>query len=370
MRKSGNRAVRPLSLRAPNTRSAAAAIGLSAAMLAVPAAAQNQPAESDEVVLDTLQIEDSTADVNPYTVDGAPYLAERSGDNRRTQPLAETPATISVITQTQIRESGLNDLRAILDAQPGITAGTGENGNAFGDRYILRGQEAKSDVFVDGLRDPGLQPRETFAVEQIEITRGPSATFAGRGAAGGSINMITKQASTDYNFNAIELTGGTDNHFRGTIDSNWRLNDNLAVRANFLYLTEDIPDRAPAGHERFGAALSAFVGLGEGVSFLADYYHLTVRDTQDLGVVVANVDNGGAVNFDIPSYAQDEDFQNAAVNVFTGRLRFELGENFTLENMARYGDISNSYLNTSVGVFTRGANDPTGTVRANAPLAF
>ena len=134
----------------------ATAVG-AAAMLASPSLAQTaQTAEPDEVELETLRIEDRTADVNPYTVEGAPYLARVSGDNRRTEPLAETPATISVITQTQIQESGLNDLRTILDAQPGITVGTGENGNAFGDRYIIRGQEAKSDVFIDGLRDPGL----------------------------------------------------------------------------------------------------------------------------------------------------------------------------------------------------------------------
>ncbi|WP_156494572.1 TonB-dependent receptor plug domain-containing protein, partial [Erythrobacter sp. HI0019] len=77
----------------------------------------------------------------------------------------------------------------------GVTIGTGENGNAFGDRYIIRGHEARSDVFVDGLRDPGMTTRETFAVDQIEITKGPSSSFAGRGSTGGAVNSITKKAS-------------------------------------------------------------------------------------------------------------------------------------------------------------------------------
>ena len=84
-------------------------------------------------------------------------------------------------------EATAEDLRQILDAQPGITLGTGENGNAFGDRYIIRGQEARSDVFVDGLRDPGMTIRESFATEQVEISKGPSSSFAGRGTAGGAI---------------------------------------------------------------------------------------------------------------------------------------------------------------------------------------
>ena len=336
----------------------ATAVG-AAAMLASPSFAQTaQTAEPEEVELETLRIEDRTADVNPYTVEGAPYLARVSGDNRRTEPLAETPATISVITQTQIQESGLNDLRTILDAQPGITVGTGENGNAFGDRYIIRGQEAKSDVFIDGLRDPGLQTRETFAIEQLEITRGPSATFAGRGASGGSVNGITKQASTDYSFHAIDLTGGSDNHLRGTIDSNFRLADNFAIRANVLFMTEDVPDRAPARRRRFGAAVAGNLALSETVSVLVDYYHLTVRDRQDLGQAIANVSLGGQPYTDIPAYAQDEDFQNASVDVVTGRVRIAAFDGFHIENAMRYGQTSNGYINTSVARFNRGANDP------------
>ena len=100
-----------------------------------------------------------------------------------------------MLTKAQIEDSGYTDLREILDAQPGITLGTGENGNAFGDRYIIRGQEARSDVFVDGLRDPGMSIRESFAVEQVEISKGPNSSFAGRGTSGGAINSIT---STDH----------------------------------------------------------------------------------------------------------------------------------------------------------------------------
>jgi catecholate siderophore receptor len=333
---------------------------MSAALLSTNASAQTaQDAKPDEVELETLRIEDKAADVNPYTQKGAPYKARVSGDNRRVKPLAETPATITVVTQTQIQESGRNDLRTILDAQPGVTVGTGENGNAFGDRYIIRGQEAKSDVFIDGLRDPGLQTRETFALEQIEITKGPSATFAGRGASGGAVNGITKQAATDYSFNAIDLTGGSDRHVRATLDSNLRLSDNFALRTNLLFTSEDVPDRDPARRRRFGAAVAANAQLSDTVSVLVDYYHLTVRDRQDLGQAIANAANGGQPYTDIPAYAQNEDFQNASVNVVTGRIRIEPAEGFRIENAARYGTTTNGYINTSVARFTRGASDPT-----------
>lgn len=347
-------AIRPLSLRRFGLTLAA---GMTSTLMSAPALAQEATTEEAED-LGVAEYKDVTADSNPYSQEGAPYKARVSGDNRRAKPLAETPATISVVTQTQLKESGRADLRQVLDAQPGITVGTGENGNAFGDRYIIRGQEAKSDVFIDGLRDPGLQSRETFAIEQVEITKGPSATFAGRGASGGAVNGITKQASTEYSFNAIDLTAGTDNHLRATLDSNVRLSDNFALRANLMMLDEDIPDRAPARRKRFGATLAAYGQISEKVAVLVDYYHLTVRDRQDLGQAIANSANGGLPFYDIPAYAQKDDFQNASVNVLTGRIRIDAFGDFKIENMARYGRTTNGYINTSISRFTRGVNDP------------
>lgn len=199
----------------------------------------------DTIMLDTMQVEERTVDTNPYAEPGAPYKAKVSGDSRHVKDIAETPQTMTVLTQTQIQESGRSDLKDILDAQPGITLGTGENGNAFGDRYVIRGHEARSDVFVDGLRDPGMTTRESFAVEQVEITKGPSSTFAGRGSTGGAVNSITKQASSEYDFNKVEAGLGTDNYRRITLDTNQSINDDLAVRANILHGYEEIPDRAP-----------------------------------------------------------------------------------------------------------------------------
>jgi catecholate siderophore receptor len=355
MRNSGKGALRPMSLRAPVTRSAAAAIGLSAAMLAAPAAAQNQPAEGDEVVLDTLQIEDSTADVNPNAMPGSPYRAVTSGDARRTQPLSETPQTIQVITETQIEEQGATDLRDLLDNVPGVTIGTGENGNAFGDRYIIRGHEARSDVFVDGLRDPGMTTRETFAVDQIEITKGPSSSFAGRGAIGGAVNSITKEASTDYMFVRGDAGIGTDDYYRVTLDANVPLSQTLAVRANLLYGNEEIPNRNYSTRERVGAAVSLLWAPVESVEVVLDYYHLSANDIPDLGGYLPAPTGTSAADVvihqpwdEVPNYAQEGDFLDTDADTFTGRIRVQLGEGLELTNATRYGETTNGYVLTGL----------------------
>ena len=155
---------------------ATSSVGLAAAMMA--------PAFAQDTQLGAVRVQSEAIDPNPNATPGVPYKAKTSGVERRTRPIAETPATIQIITGEQIKDSGRTDLRAVLLQQPGITIGTGESGNMFGDRYIIRGQEAKSDTFVDGLRDPGMSIRESFAIEQLEITKGPNSSFAGRGTAG------------------------------------------------------------------------------------------------------------------------------------------------------------------------------------------
>lgn len=360
MSKNVRSALRPVSLR----QKGVVVLGVSAAVLSAPAMAQR--AAEQEVELDTLKIEDKAADVNPYTQKGAPYKARVSGDPRRVKPLAETPATIQVLTATQIEESGETDLRDVLDNVPGVTVGTGENGNAFGDRYIIRGQEVRSDVFVDGLRDPGMTTRESFAVEQIEVTKGPSASFGGRGTTGGAVNSITKQASAEYNFNRIDAGIGTDNYWRGTLDSNWRLSDDVAIRANLLYASEDVPNRKPSDRERWGVALSGSFRLSDSVRVLLDYYHLTAEDTPDLGGYVpaptgtaGNVTVHGPWN-EVPAYAQKGDFLKSEVDTFTARVFIEPFDGFKIINSTRYGMTNNGYVvtglrggayNTTTGIY-------------------
>ena len=349
---------KPLTLRKSRLAPSAAALTIGLPTLLV-GAIQSASAE-DAIVLDAMQVEERTVDTNPYAEAGAPYKAKVSGDSRHVKDLADTPQTITVLTQTQILESGRSDLKDIVDAQPGITLGTGENGNAFGDRYVIRGHEARSDVFVDGLRDPGMSTRESFAVEQVEITKGPSSTFAGRGSSGGAINSITKQASTEYDFNKVEAGIGTDDYRRITLDSNQTMNEDLALRANVLHSYQEVPDRGPNDAERNGAALSATYQANDKLKLVADYYFLRAFDRNDLGAYIDRDTN--KVNESVPAYAQDQDFLKSNIDTVTFRAMYDLNSNVRIENATRYGTTDNGYVVTGARGTTRDASDAFGAI--------
>jgi catecholate siderophore receptor len=350
------KATRPASLRTvakgqASTAALGVAVGLSA-MTMMSGQASAQEAEQ----LATVKVQSTAIEANPNAEPGAPYKAKISGDERHTRPLAETPQTITVLTKAQIDDSGYTDLTRILDAQPGITLGTGENGNAFGDRYVIRGQEARSDTFVDGLRDPGMTIRESFAIEQLEITKGPSSSFAGRGTSGGAINAITKQANGLLDFANVQGAVGTDNHVRLTADLNKAFSETFAVRANGLYAYEENPGRAPADRKRYGAAVSGLWSPTDNFEATLDYYGLKAEDNPDVGgYLVAGVPAVG-----VPSYAQKEDFLTSEVNTFTARLKYRFSDNVRLSSLTRYGASDNAYVLSGAHNATTSANAPGG----------
>ena len=90
---------------------------------------------------------------------------------------------------------------------PGITATAGEGGGNQSDVFSIRGFNARNDTFIDGVRDSGSCFRDSFNFESVEVLKGPSSTFFGRGSTGGIINQVSKAPRLDANYGGI-LSGG------------------------------------------------------------------------------------------------------------------------------------------------------------------
>jgi catecholate siderophore receptor len=185
----------------------------------------------------------AAADADPYADPAAPYKVDRLSSNKFTEPVLNTPRTITVLTKEVLEDKNATTLREIGRSTAGVTLGTGEGGNAFGDRFFIRGFDARNDIFVDGVRDPGVSIRENFYTEQVEILRGLGSTFAGRGTAGGAINIVTKQAG-DRDFYNANVTGSPSDHTkRVTVDVNKVISPILSVRLNALYQDANVSGR-------------------------------------------------------------------------------------------------------------------------------
>lgn len=328
-------------VRLPNS----AILATTLAMLIAPAAGYAADGDADAEAKPVITVTGQRPDAaNPNANPAAPYKVERSADGKYTQPLRDTPKSIVVIPKEVIEDIGANSLRDVVRTQPGVTLGTGEGGNAFGDRIFIRGFEARNDVYIDGMRDPGVTSREIFAVEQIEVVKGPSSSFGGRGTTGGSVSLQSKRPLYQ-NFLNVAATAGTDDLYRGTIDANAQLAPNLAVRGNVLYHDALTPGRDYVFTERYGATAALLWEPAPGWAVNADYYYYRYRGVPDYGhpfdsvtqrpYAVRRSNNYGVIG---------RDFIQSGADVGTFAVSYEVPDLIKVRSQTRYGRTSNRYV--------------------------
>ena len=161
-----------------------------------------------------------------------------------TEPLRDIPQTITVIPRAVMEQQGAVTLRDVLRNVAGITFQAGEGGVPAGDQMTIRGFSARTDMFIDGVRDFGGYSRDAFNLEQVEVTKGPSSSIAGRGSTGGSINQVTKAPQLGASYDGA-IGVGNAAYKRSTIDINQPLEGlgkNTAFRLNAMWTDTDVPE--------------------------------------------------------------------------------------------------------------------------------
>ena len=237
----------------------ASAIGVAITAIAAPQAAHADEAGQKKTDKDRVLSLDAATIVGEQQ-DETTYNVDRSASKKYTAPLLDTPKTVTVIPQQVIKDTGALTLADALRTTPGITFGAGEGGNPAGDRPFIRGFNAESDTFLDGMRDVASQTREVFNVEQIEVSKGPGSAYTGAGSTGGSLNLISKTAKQD-NFTDAGFTWGSDQTRRTTLDVNRMIGDNAAFRLNLMKHDAHVAGRDEVSVSRWGVAPTVTFGF-------------------------------------------------------------------------------------------------------------
>ncbi|MBR8653347.1 TonB-dependent siderophore receptor [Achromobacter sp. Marseille-Q0513] len=296
----------------------------------------------------------ATHELSPVHVSGQAvndgYEANVASSPKMTAPLLDTPRSVTVITEQLMRDRAATSLMDVLRTAPGITFGAGEGGTPTGDRPFIRGYEASTDLMVDGMRDLGRFSHETFNIESVEILKGPSSAYSGRGSTGGSINLVSKSPKAET-FAEASTGFGTDNNWRLTGDANVAFSDTAAFRLNVMKQGGDVPGRDHVKTDRWGAAPSIAWGLGTPTRVTLSYYHLQNDDTPDLGIPFKNESRPGRVTpprVDRDNYygIVGRDYRKNQADMGTLRIEHQFSDAATLRNSTRYSESRNEYVMT------------------------
>ena len=127
---------------------------------------------------------------------------------RRTEPVAEVPAAVTVLAETAIRQRGATELNQLEKYAPNIVQTNFGQGNTGHAAVFMRGiglqdhiitTDPAVGIYIDGVylgRNMGAN-MDLLNIERVEVVRGPQGSLSGRNTLGGALNIVTRKPSGD-----------------------------------------------------------------------------------------------------------------------------------------------------------------------------
>jgi iron complex outermembrane receptor protein len=298
------------------------------------------PPPRGETTLGTVQVS-ASAESNGYLAVDA-----RSATKSDT-PLLETPRTISVVTEEQMRERKVQSVEDAVAYTAGVQVAAWGNDPRF-DQITVRGFEVTTDAdYRDGLRQPyagwlSVFRTEPYALERLEIVKGPNSVLFGQISPGGLVNRVSKRPTRET-LREVEVQAGNNDYAQAQFD----LGGALAPDSDWSYRLTGLTRRANTGT----------IGVNDDANYLAPA--LTWSPSARTQVTFLShweeyATAGSPRPFQLPSgqlsrfWAGDEAFDGLKQrqSAIGYEARHQLDDTFTLRQNLRYGQAKtdNQYL--------------------------
>ena len=201
----------------------------------------------------------------------------------------ETPQSLSVVTEKQMDDQGLDTLQDVLKQTPGVFHSKMGNNVSGHSQFISRSQAIDS-ISVDGapkfLYDGkairrGTNNLDSALYEQVVVVRGASGlSNGGMGEPGGTVALERKKPTAKPAV-SVEAGVGSWKHYRFVLDANHPLNADNTLRGRAILVSDHggdyLPntsrhnhtfygilsyDLTPQTHWRFGTEIHRFRNTG------------------------------------------------------------------------------------------------------------
>ncbi|AEG50418.1 TonB-dependent siderophore receptor [Sphingobium chlorophenolicum L-1] len=271
-------------------------------------------------------------------------------------PLRDIPQTIDVIPDQVIRDQRALSMQDAVRNVAGIGMATGDGQR---DQFVIRGNIAYGDLFIDGVRDDALYFRDLSNIERIEILKGPASVLYGRGSSGGLINRVSKKPGTEGG--EIVVSYGSWEDKRGEIDLGHVFTGNdVAVRLTGAIERSD-SYRDQGFLRREAIAPSVLFAPSDRTRILLQADYLRDRRVTDNGIPAFQ---GRPVDVRASTYygaanARAVDFSQSEVWSTTATLDHEFSDTLKLHNALRYYDYTLDRQNTIPNVVNEAARTVT-----------
>lgn len=147
-----------------------------------------EEAEEKSLDLPTVEVTTTATDELGYI-----ELEKEPNVGKLSVPLVDQPFSMSVIDENFMRDTGAKNIQDALQYTAGVYSG-GFGPDTRGDSAKVRGLDPS--LYLDGIRqDYGFYNSvrtNVYALESIEVLKGPSSVLYGQGELGGIVNSVSK----------------------------------------------------------------------------------------------------------------------------------------------------------------------------------
>lgn len=271
----------------------------------------------------------------------------------------DIPQTIDVLEVNKFKSYGINDLSVILEGVPGVST----TYDTRGEGVRIRGFEADAgDIYRDGVRESGQVRRSTANVERIEILKGPASVLYGRGAGGGVVNLVSKQARFDAK-SSVTVRGGSWDNYGGTLDINKVVNPNVAVR---LTVDREQADSFRSGISNRNEMISPSVLIDnrKGLRWTGQYTYDKIWRKPDRGPSYGELPVGVSIR---TGFAHPDDYIEDRLRVLRSDLSYDFNPQWNLRWVASKREASQDFDNVFGGTYCNAAGRTAAGAACNYP---
>jgi len=174
---------------------------------------------------------------------------------KREESVQSVPISIVAISAAQLERSSVTDILGVASRTPTLQfSSAGGEAQLYirgvGSNLLAVGADPSVAIHLDGvyLGRPNMGLNQFLDVERVEILRGPQGTLYGRNATGGSINIISKMPSQDFN-GYVSGSYGSHNAIDLKAAVGGPITDKFSYRIAGRHLNDDgyVKDLDPAG---------------------------------------------------------------------------------------------------------------------------
>lgn len=218
--------------------------------------------------------------------------------SKKSQSLTNAAAAVFVITQDEIKRSGVTTITDALRMVPGVqvaridsnkwaVSSRGFNGRFANKLLVLMDGRSLYTPFFIGVY---WEAQDTLLedIERIEVIRGPGAALWGANAVNGVINIITKSAESTRG-TIVSGGGGTYEKVFAAARSGTSLSENSDIRLYVKHNERDnfVDKSGTAGHDEWhktqaGFRYDAHPSSRDSLTFQGDYYDGRLEETYHL----------------------------------------------------------------------------------------